>query len=37
MENMSQAPYALPKAHWGYRMGINSKGELIDMHAKGQN
>jgi len=31
MENMSQAPYALPKARWGYRMDINAKGELIDL------
>ncbi|GAB4178491.1 MAG: acetyl-CoA C-acetyltransferase [Calditrichia bacterium] len=27
MENMSQVPYYLPKARWGYRMG---NGELID-------
>jgi len=27
MENMSQAPYILPKARWGYRMGNDS---LID-------
>jgi acetyl-CoA C-acetyltransferase len=26
MENMSQAPYALPNARWGYRMDINAKG-----------
>jgi len=31
MENMSQAPYALPKARWGYRMDINAKGELLDL------
>ena len=31
MENMSQAPYALPKARWGYRMNIDTKGELIDL------
>jgi acetyl-CoA C-acetyltransferase len=31
MENMSQAPYALPKARWGYRMNIDLKGELIDL------
>jgi len=31
MENMSQAPYALPKARWGYRMNIDAKGELIDL------
>lgn len=27
MENMSQVPYYLPKARWGYRMG---NGELLD-------
>ncbi|RMG35955.1 MAG: thiolase family protein [Methanobacteriota archaeon] len=27
MENMSQVPYYLPKARWGYRMG---NGEIID-------
>jgi len=31
MENMSQAPYILPKARWGYRMNIDAKGELIDL------
>jgi len=31
MENMSQAPYVLPKARWGYRMDVNAKGELIDL------
>jgi len=31
MENMSQAPYALPNARWGYRMNIDAKGELIDL------
>jgi acetyl-CoA C-acetyltransferase len=31
MENMSQTPYALPKARWGYRMNIDAKGELIDL------
>ncbi|MEM3579458.1 MAG: acetyl-CoA C-acetyltransferase [Candidatus Bathyarchaeia archaeon] len=31
MENMSQVPYALPKARWGYRMDVNAKGELIDL------
>lgn len=31
MENMSFAPYVLPKARWGYRMDVTSKGELIDM------
>ena len=28
MENMSQAPYALPKARYGYRMG---NGEVVDL------
>jgi acetyl-CoA C-acetyltransferase len=31
MENMSLAPYVLPKARWGYRMDVSSKGELIDL------
>jgi acetyl-CoA C-acetyltransferase len=31
MENMSFAPYVLPKARWGYRMDVSSKGELIDL------
>ncbi|MBN1255442.1 MAG: acetyl-CoA C-acetyltransferase [Deltaproteobacteria bacterium] len=31
MENMSFAPYILPKARWGYRMDVSSKGELIDL------
>jgi len=31
MENMSQVPYALPKARWGYRMNIDARGELIDL------
>jgi len=31
MENMSYAPYILPKARWGYRMDVTSKGELIDL------
>ncbi len=31
MENMSQVPYALPKARWGYRMDISGKGEAMDM------
>jgi len=28
---MSNAPYALPKARWGYRMDVSSKGELNDL------
>jgi acetyl-CoA C-acetyltransferase len=31
MENMSQAPYILPRARWGYRMDVNAKGECIDL------
>jgi len=31
MENMSCAPYALPKARWGYRMDVTSRGELLDL------
>lgn len=31
MENMSNAPYTLPKARWGYRMDVSSKGELNDL------
>jgi acetyl-CoA C-acetyltransferase len=31
MENMSYAPYILPKARWGYRMDVSSRGELIDL------
>ncbi len=31
MENMSIAPYVLPKARWGYRMDVSSRGELIDL------
>lgn len=31
MENMSYTPYILPKARWGYRMDVTSKGELIDL------
>ncbi|OFV68271.1 MAG: acetyl-CoA acetyltransferase [Candidatus Syntrophoarchaeum caldarius] len=31
MECMSQAPYALPRARWGYRMDISGKGEALDL------
>ena len=31
MENMSCAPYVLPRARWGYRMDIDGKGEAIDL------
>jgi acetyl-CoA C-acetyltransferase len=31
MENMSQAPYSLPKARWGYRMDVTGAGETTDL------
>jgi acetyl-CoA C-acetyltransferase len=31
MESMSSAPYALPKARWGYRMDVSAKAEALDM------
>jgi len=31
MECMSHAPYALPRARWGYRMDISGKGEALDL------
>jgi acetyl-CoA C-acetyltransferase len=31
MENMSAVPYAMPKARWGYRMDVTSKGEILDL------
>ncbi|MEM1550938.1 MAG: acetyl-CoA C-acetyltransferase [Candidatus Bathyarchaeia archaeon] len=31
MENMSQVPYGLPKARWGYRMDVNVKADLVDL------
>jgi acetyl-CoA C-acetyltransferase len=31
MENMSNAPYALPKARWGYRMDANGHEEAQDL------
>ena len=31
MENMSYVPYALPRARWGYRMDISTRGEVIDL------
>lgn len=31
MENMSNVPYALPKARWGYRMDTNGRGEVYDL------
>jgi acetyl-CoA C-acetyltransferase len=31
MENMSQAPMALPKARWGHRMELTGTGEITDL------
>lgn len=31
MESMSNAPYAMPRARWGYRMDISGKGEVYDL------
>jgi acetyl-CoA C-acetyltransferase len=31
MECMSNTPYALPKARWGYRMDVGARGELVDL------
>ncbi|MEM1660922.1 MAG: acetyl-CoA C-acetyltransferase [Candidatus Bathyarchaeia archaeon] len=31
MENMSQVPYGLPKARWGYRMNIDVKADMFDL------
>jgi len=31
MENMSNAPYALPRARWGYRMDLSGQGEVYDL------
>jgi len=31
MESMSNTPYALPKARWGYRMSVNAVDEIIDL------
>jgi acetyl-CoA C-acetyltransferase len=31
MESMSTAPYAMPKARWGYRMDTNGRGEVLDL------
>jgi acetyl-CoA C-acetyltransferase len=30
-ESMSNTPYALPKARWGYVMDLNSNGEITDL------
>jgi acetyl-CoA C-acetyltransferase len=31
MESMTNVPYALPKARWGYRMDVTGKGEALDL------
>ena len=31
MESMSNAPYAMPRARWGYRMDLTGKGEVLDL------
>ena len=31
MENMSSAPYALPRARWGYKMDLSGQGEIYDL------
>ena len=31
MESMSNAPYGLAKARWGYKMDVSSKGEIQDL------
>ena len=31
MECMSNTPYVLPKARWGYRMDVGARGDLIDL------
>jgi acetyl-CoA C-acetyltransferase len=31
MESMSNAPYALPRARWGYKMDLNGQGEICDL------
>jgi acetyl-CoA C-acetyltransferase len=31
MESMSNAPYALPKARWGYKMDVTGTGEICDL------
>jgi acetyl-CoA C-acetyltransferase len=32
MESMSNAPYALRKARWGYRMSVNAFDEILDLY-----
>jgi len=31
MESMSNSPYAMPRARWGYRMDVSGKGEVFDL------
>ena len=31
MENMSNTPYALPRARWGYKMDLTGQGEIQDL------
>jgi len=31
MESMSNAPYALPRARWGYKMDVSGHGEVCDL------
>ncbi|HJW65212.1 MAG TPA: acetyl-CoA C-acetyltransferase [Candidatus Bathyarchaeia archaeon] len=31
MESMSNAPYALPRARWGYKMDLSGAGEVCDL------
>jgi acetyl-CoA C-acetyltransferase len=31
MESMSNAPYALPRARWGYKMDVSGFGEVCDL------
>jgi acetyl-CoA C-acetyltransferase len=31
MENMSNTPYALPRARWGYKMDLTGQGEIHDL------
>jgi acetyl-CoA C-acetyltransferase len=31
MESMSNAPYALPRARWGYKMDVTGVGEVCDL------
>ena len=30
-ESMSNAPYALPRARWGYKMDLSGTGEILDL------